>query len=103
MRDPESAVLPLPSVLTHGQAMACHVSMVRNWPLHSECSEVWVDASALQQFDSSALAVLLFCRRKAEKTGQTLKLIDAPARLVQLARLYGVADWLGMQAAVPAP
>jgi phospholipid transport system transporter-binding protein len=103
MRASDAVVLRLPSVLTHGQAVACHGSMARDWPLPSESSEVQVDASALQQFDSSALAVLLFCRRKAEKTGQTLKLIDAPARLVQLARLYGVADWLGMPAAVPAP
>ena len=55
-----------------------------------------IDASGLQQFDSSALAVLLECRRLAEKTGRSFQLSGAPPRLSQLARLYGVAELLGI-------
>lgn len=59
-----------------------------------------IDAVSLQRFDSSALAVLLECRRLAEKSGRSLQLHNAPPRLSQLARLYGVAELLGM-ATVP--
>ena len=54
-----------------------------------------VDAAGLQQFDSSALAVLLECRRLAEKSGRAFELSGASPRLGQLARLYGVAELLG--------
>lgn len=57
-----------------------------------------IDAAGLQRFDSSALAVLLECRRLAEKSGRTLQLRNAPSRLSQLARLYGVAELLGIAA-----
>ena len=50
-----------------------------------------VDASALEQFDSSALAVLLDCHRQAVAAGRTLAVIGMPGRLIQLATLYGVA------------
>lgn len=51
-----------------------------------------VDASALEQFDSSALAVLLDYRRQAMSAGRSLTVTGAPQRLVQLATLYGVAE-----------
>jgi len=51
---------------------------------------VVADASALQQFDSSALAVLLACRRQALAAGKAFSVHGAPARLRQLASLYGV-------------
>ncbi|OYT98824.1 MAG: anti-anti-sigma factor [Burkholderiales bacterium PBB1] len=62
-----------------------------------------IDAAGLQQFDSSALAVLLECRRLAEKSGRSLQLRNAPPRLSQLARLYGVAELLGIASAQDAP
>jgi phospholipid transport system transporter-binding protein len=49
-----------------------------------------VDASGLQQFDSSALAVLLQCARAAQQASKTLSVQGAPAKLQELARLYGV-------------
>ena len=61
-----------------------------------------VDASALTQFDSSALAVLLECRRLATGAGRTLELRHAPPKLRQLARLYGLDDLLGVGEAAPA-
>ena len=52
------------------------------------------DASALQQFDSSALAVLLECRREALAHGQASRWHSLPPRLRELAALYGVAELL---------
>lgn len=57
---------------------------------------VQIDAAGLRQFDSSALAVLLECRRLAQTSGRAFQLSGAPARLRQLAGLYGVAELLGM-------
>ena len=53
-----------------------------------------VDASALQSFDSSALATLLALQRLAMEKGSRLELRAAPVRLVELARLYGMQDLL---------
>ncbi len=66
---------------------------------------VVVDASNLQRFDSSALAVLLECQRAAQAWGKPFELRGAPAKLAALARLYGVDVLLVPAAArgVPAP
>jgi phospholipid transport system transporter-binding protein len=57
---------------------------------------VVIDAAALVDFDSSALAVLLQCRREAIAAGRVLSLTCAPTRLAQLARLYGVSTLLDL-------
>ena len=49
-----------------------------------------VDASNLQQFDSSALAVLLECQRAADAWGKPFGVRNAPPKLAALAKLYGV-------------
>jgi phospholipid transport system transporter-binding protein len=49
-----------------------------------------LDASALQRFDTAALAVLLDCRRHAQSLGKTLAVSGLAPRLQDLARLYGV-------------
>ena len=56
--------------------------------------EVVVDASPLQQFDTSALAVLLECRRLAQAFGRPFSVRNAPAKLSALAALYGVDELL---------
>ncbi|WP_338415706.1 STAS domain-containing protein [uncultured Sphaerotilus sp.] len=53
---------------------------------------VEVDASGLQQFDSSALAVLIDMHRQAAAGGRSLHIGGLPQRLDELARVYGVAD-----------
>ena len=53
---------------------------------------VVLDACALMQFDSSALAVMLASRREALAAGKTFAVQGMPARLSQLAGLYGVAE-----------
>jgi phospholipid transport system transporter-binding protein len=51
-----------------------------------------VDASALDDFDSSAIATLLELRRQAQ--GRAFSVSGAPKAMVELATLYGVADLL---------
>jgi phospholipid transport system transporter-binding protein len=82
--------LTLPAVVTHAQAQ----ETARGLKAHvtSEPAGVVLDASALMQFDSSALAVMLACRRDALAAGKTFSVHGLPARLSQLAGLYGVAE-----------
>lgn len=65
-------------------------------------AEVVVDASALVRFDSSALAVLLECRRLAQAWGKPFSTRSLPPKLCELARVYGIDDLLGAAAAQPA-
>ena len=54
---------------------------------------VVVDGSALTRFDSSAIALLLACRRQL-RPGQRLVLQAMPQKLIELAGLYGVEGLL---------
>ena len=65
-------------------------------------SEAVIDASALQQFDSSALAVLLECQRLAQASGRSFAVHGAPAKLGQLAQLYGLEALLLPESAATA-
>jgi phospholipid transport system transporter-binding protein len=58
-----------------------------------------VDGSQLRRFDSSALAVLLECRRLAQAWGKRFELRALPVKLGELARLYGLEDVLLQPAA----
>lgn len=60
----------------------------------ADVAQVVVDASGLQRFDSSALAVLLECRRLAQAWGKGFAVRQAPDKLAHLARLYGVESLL---------
>ena len=87
-------MLVLPSVLTLEQASGCLAMLLQGLNAQTQ-PEVIADASALQQFDSSALAVLLACRRACLASGKTLQVRGLSPRLLQLATLYGVASLLG--------
>jgi phospholipid transport system transporter-binding protein len=91
-------MLVLPTELTHERAQACCRMLAQALRRESEPVAI-VDASALARFDSSALAVLLECRREALALGKTFLVAQLPARLRELAVLYGVAELLP----VPAP
>lgn len=54
-----------------------------------------IDCSALQDFDSSVLAVLLAWQKRLQAEGQLLKVEHAPATLKVLANVYGVSALLG--------
>lgn len=86
-------MLVLPAELTHAQASAC-LRMLAQAQRGEQGAQVLVDAGALARFDSSALAVLLECRRTALAEGKTFAIKAMPAALARLAQLYGVQDLL---------
>ncbi len=85
-----ATALTLPAVLTHAESAAFASGLKPQ--LLAQAAEVVVDASALRQFDSSALALLLECRRQAQAVGKAFSVQSAPQRLRELALLYGVAE-----------
>ena len=86
-------MLVLPAQLTHGEAAAC--ARMLSQALRAEPERrVVADAAALQHFDSSALAVLLECRREALAHGKELAVVNLPDRLRELASVYGVGELL---------
>ncbi|MEN9768596.1 MAG: hypothetical protein RLZZ180_226 [Pseudomonadota bacterium] len=86
--------LRLPAVVTHARANACAKALRDALRLSKGADWVQVDASALEQFDSSVLAVLLDCRRRVVAMGWRFTVAHLPERLRQLAGLYGVAELL---------
>lgn len=88
-----STPISLPERVTISEARA---TLLRLQPLLAAADEPVIDASALQDLDSAAVAVLLDCQRQAHARGKTLRVTGAPAKLGQLARLYGVEALLGL-------
>ena len=86
-------MLLLPVRLTHDLA-ASAVAALGVMLARETATGVVADASALQEFDSSALAVLLACRRQVLAAGKVFSVRALPDRLRQLAGLYGVQDLL---------
>lgn len=86
-------MLVLPAELTHGTATAC-CRMLAQALRSDPGAQAVADASSLQRFDSSALAVLLECRREALALGKTFAVHRLPDKLRELAALYGVAELL---------
>jgi phospholipid transport system transporter-binding protein len=85
-------MLTLPNLLTHNAAAgfaAGLTALVAQQP-----DQVVADAGALKTFDSSALAVLLACRREALALGKTFAVRGLPPQLRQLSSLYGVEKLL---------
>lgn len=86
-------MLVLPTKLTHDEAPAC-MRMLQQGLAGQAGSATVVDASALAQFDSAALAVLLECRRESSAMGRGFAVKGLSPRLRELAMLYGVAGLL---------
>ncbi|TSE35990.1 STAS domain-containing protein [Tepidimonas charontis] len=83
---------PLPATLTQAEAEG-YLARCRAAIAGAAAGAPWrLDASALQTFDSSALAVLLALRREAAARGAPWQLDGMPQRLQVLAGLYGVAE-----------
>jgi phospholipid transport system transporter-binding protein len=89
----EMSVLKLPHTLLHEQADACLAQWVTHCRTNAQPSVV-LDASALVEFDSSALAVLLGLRRALSVQGSALQITGMTPRLRELASLYGVLGLL---------
>jgi phospholipid transport system transporter-binding protein len=85
--------LKLPQTLLHNQADACLSKWVSQLPAALP-QAVALDASALTEFDSSALAVLLGLRRVLTQKGSSLQVKGMTPRLRELASLYGVLELL---------
>jgi phospholipid transport system transporter-binding protein len=86
--------LQLPVNLTQTDAMA----FWQEWPTMRQAQssqDAWViDAQPTQVFDSAALAVLMGLKRQATLAGVDFSVQGASAPLLELARVYGVAEWL---------
>jgi len=85
-------VLVLPGELTHAQAQTCLRMLTQGLGRNAE--PVIADATALVRFDSSALAVLLACRREVLSLGRSFMVRGLHPRLAGLASLYGVGGLL---------
>ena len=90
-------MLVLPAEVTHQHGAACR-RMLEQGVRTDPAPVVVADASALSRFDSSAIAVLLDCRREALAVGKSFCVKGLPSRLRVLAGLYGVADLLPVAA-----
>lgn len=97
-----STTLKLPSELTYRQARDCLLQL-RPLVASFAANVVPVDASAVKVFDSSALAVLLACRRAAQAVGKQLQVQGLPKGLQSMAALYGVDGLLFPAAADSLP
>lgn len=85
-------MMALPAELSHAQAAQVVQGLLQQ--VSTQAARVEVQASALVRFDSSALAVLLQCRRAALAAGKGFVVLDMPPRLAHLAALYGVGELL---------
>ena len=83
-------MLLLPATVTASEATDTLRLLTQALKGEPQQAGVVVDASNLQHFDSSALAVLLECQRAADAWGKPFALRNAPPKLVALAKLYGV-------------
>ena len=88
----------LPASVTLKDAPAILESLRQSFA--ADTGDVWrIDAAPVTQLDTSALAVLLECSRMAAAASRKLEVVNAPARMSDLAHLYGVDGLLGVEAA----
>jgi phospholipid transport system transporter-binding protein len=87
-----AAMLLLPPTLTEREARDTLRMLRQAMDRESGQQQLIVDAAPLARFDSSALAVLLECRRLAQSTGRSFAVRNTPARLTEMAKLYGVDE-----------
>ena len=89
------ASIALPTTVMQAQAQAVADGLVAQLLARvSKGSEAVLDASALMHFDSSALAVVLACRRAVMAHGAQLRVTGLPERAQALAKVYGLAEML---------
>jgi len=88
-------MLLLPAVITHAEVP--HVLSLFKQTLEQAAAQgnvdaamLTVDGSALQHFDSSALALQQHGQRMARAKGRAFAVQSLPPKLTELARLYGV-------------
>lgn len=92
--------MQLPAVATLDEAAALAATLPAAIA-NGGSGPVHIDASALQSFDTSAIALLLQARRLAQAAGRGVEITGAPAKLAELARLYGVEELLSLSPPAP--
>ncbi|HAJ12921.1 MAG: STAS domain-containing protein [Hydrogenophaga sp.] len=92
-----SSTVALPARLTIEGASLALSDLVRT--LGARSGPVRLDASSMQDFDTSAVAVLLELRRYLSAKGQDMTVDHWPPKLAALVRLYGVDALLGVSPA----
>ncbi|MBK9340596.1 MAG: STAS domain-containing protein [Rhodoferax sp.] len=93
MTNAAQAALILPSTVTHNEASGC-LDLLRSGAQSWHGNDVRIDASALNKFDSSALAVLLQIKSEIQSLGKNLTILGLPKQLQELANLYGIQSVL---------
>ncbi|KAF1023178.1 MAG: hypothetical protein GAK30_00631 [Paracidovorax wautersii] len=88
-----AAPLVLPAELTHQQGRVAQAMLIQTIRAQ-RTGDVVLDGSQLVRFDSTALAVVLACRRAALAQQQNFAVRQLPPHLQELATLYGVQDLL---------
>ena len=89
------ASIALPATVMQAQAQAVADDLVAQLLARvSTGAEAVLDASALTHFDSSALALVLACRRAVLGQGAQLHVHGLPERAQALAKVYGVTELL---------
>lgn len=90
----EHGVLTLPDTVRLGNAEQVLSLLTKGLQGHPAKAGMQLDASALRDFDSAVLAVVLECKRRALALGHAVDLVGAPAKLEDLARVYGLTALL---------
>lgn len=94
MSQASAAHARLPERLTLDEAAGTLTELRRAVAGQRGSGVMTVNAGALRQFDSSAVAVLLELQRDLQRQGRTLQVCDWPPRLQDLVRVYGVQELL---------
>ena len=88
--------MQLPARLTMREARATSAALGTGVAAAPRGSRLAVDAKALHELDTAALAVLLQAQRDALARGVTLVVEGTPPQLRRIAALYGVEALLGL-------
>lgn len=92
---PSRLVLPLPEQITQRNATALLQDLLAQFARAAPAAaSLHVDAGALAQFDSSALALLLALRRQAHSQQRVFSVQHLPQGLRALAQVYGIDSLL---------
>jgi len=79
-------MLLLPATLTMNEARDA-LAMLSQALRREPESDIIIDASSLQQFDTAAIAVLLECKRLAQAWGKGFAVRHTPPKLAALTKL----------------
>lgn len=88
--------MQLPATATLEQAAALLEQLDAALAATASGGRLVVDAAALRDFDTSAVALLLHGMRLASVQGVGFEVAAAPEKLRELARLYGVEELLAL-------